>query len=797
MSKQNRDGFIAFVEHLKSAFGTLNDDQLGRLRQKARLNYGLPAQETEQILEDLGLKVINYFEVLGLTIKELENHSEETVKKRVEDAWLPRYKRAVDDTGDGAVERRDILNNAKNMLIDPQKRQIHIAQIKSISAPDPIIKFRTGETATSVGELVSLMEQHSGESVAALYRNEITQGLDQFGEKHFADVARAVVRQFSVDQRTGFMALIAVLRGKIRLENGCEAGTPQELARLIDQNWEQSQKLLYNGLIAFWLEHTKQSQIARTAKDITNRYRSKQDIGLEEFVQKLDPQIGKPKLQVNPSQIDFGQMDMESQKAVDIQITNAGRGYLYGDVWVPTDMPGLQVLDTEIQGGAVISVKLDPSLLTPNKTYQIALVFKTNGGMIRVLVSCNIILNVNTKNEYGETPLHIAAAENDCERVGALIDSGADVNEKNLDGDSPLHHAALENASETAEVLLKNGAEVNAKDRKDRTPLHRAASKNASETTEVLLRHGAEINGQNKYGNTPLHHAAWNNSSETVEVLLRYGADVNVKDKYGKTSLHIAKETKMDNMIALLHKAEWKEHLQERVGEVRDTDNGNDEKDPSAQKRARTSRINVKDAHGNTPLHRAARNGDYKQTQVLLEEGADVNAENKKGNRPLHLAAEHNADTVMEVLLKNGADVNAKNKHLDTPLHSAAYYNADKAIRVLLKNGADVNATTYAATTPLHDTAHRDAAKAAEVLLKNGADVEGRRDADKWSRRTPLHKAALYNAHKTAEVLLRNGADVNAKNSSGETPLRVAVDNSADEVVEVLRRYGAKKGIFW
>lgn len=734
MSKQNRDGFVAFVEDLKSTLGTFNDDQQERLRQKARRTYGLTAKEAEQILEDLGIKVINYFEVLGLTIAELENHSsEETVKKRVEDAWFPPYNKALKDHTNRGVERRNLLNKAKKILIDPQKRQIHIAQIKSISGPDPIIKFRTGETATSVGELVSLMEQHSAEAVAALYRNEITQGLDQFGEKHFSDVARAVVSQFSVDRQTGFMVLIAVLRGKIRLENGSEAGTPQELARLIDQNWEQSQKLLYNGFITFWFEHTKQSQIARTAKDITNCYRSKQDIGLEEFVQKLDPQIGKPKLQVNPSQIDFGSMDTESQKTVDIKITNRGRGFLYGDVQVPIDMPGLQVSDTKIQGGGVVSVKLDASQLTSNEMYQTTLGFRTNGGVVRVPVSGNVTpkpaSDVKTKNADGNTPLHFAAREGDHKRVEMLLSHGAEVNAKDKYGETPLHVAAMNNASDTAEILLKNGADINAKNNRDETPLNIASNENASETEAVLRKYGRTRSSEKTF-------------EEFVEEAANAIREKRVLYKYGETM-------------------------------------------PD---------VNTKDADGNTPLHFAAHKGDHKKVEVLLKNGADVNAENKKGTRPLHLAAERNADTVMEVLLKNGADVNVENKHSDTPLHSAAYYNADKAIGVLLKNGADINANDYIACTPLHDTAHQDAVKAVEVLLKNGADVEGRRDADRWD--TPLHKAALYNAHKTAEVLLRNGADVNAKNSWGETPLRVAVNNSSNEVVKVLRRYGGKKGIF-
>ena len=694
MSQRNREGFIAFADGLKAKFGTLNDDQLGRLRQKARQNYGLTAQETEQIIEDLGLTVINYFEALELTIEELENHSEETVKKRVEDAWVPRYNQALHDHRDRGVERRDLLNKAKNILIDPQKRQIHIAQIKSISEPDPIITFRTGEAATSVGELVSLMEKHSAEAVAALYRNEITQGLDRFGEKHFADVGRAVVGQFSADRRTGFMAMIAVLRGKMRLENGSEAGTLQELARLIDQNWGHSQRLLYNGFIAFWLEHTQRSHFASIAKDIANRYRSKQGVGLEAFVQHLDPKIGEPKLQVHPPQIDFGSMDTESQKTIDIKITNVGRGFLYGDVQLPTDMPGLQVSGTEIQGGGVVSVKLDTSRLTPNETHQSVLVFDTNGSVMGLPVSCSVIPkavpDVNTKDADGNTPLHFAARERDHKRVEMLLSHGAEVNAKDKYGDTPLHDAAWKNASDTAEILLKNGADINAKNNRGDTPLKIASNENASKTEAVLRKYGETMSSEGTF-------------EESINALREKLVLDRVLGKYGGTM----------------------------------------------------SDVNTKDADGNTPLHFAARERDHKRVEMLLSHGAEVNAKDKYGDTPLHDAARNHASDTTEILLKNGADINAKNNRGNTPLHEAVGRNSSEVAEILLKYGANANAKNNTfESTPLHEAVGRNSYEVAEILLKNGADANAK---TKYGRK-PLHVAEEgYKREKMIALLRKHG----------------------------------------
>ena len=128
MSKRD---FIIFVDGLKSTLGTLTDDQWKRLLQKAVQDYRLTTEEAIEILEDSGLKVVNYLEELGLRIEELENHSEETLKKRVEDVWSPLYNKALQDYTDRGVERRKLLNRAKNTLLNPQKRRKHLAVLKT------------------------------------------------------------------------------------------------------------------------------------------------------------------------------------------------------------------------------------------------------------------------------------------------------------------------------------------------------------------------------------------------------------------------------------------------------------------------------------------------------------------------------------------------------------------------------------------------------------------------------------------------------------------------------------------
>ena len=94
----------------------------------------------------------------------------------------------------------------------------------------------------------------------------------------------------------------------------------------------------------------------------------------------------------------------------------------------------------------------------------------------KVRIALNLKAEMNAKNEYGITPLHVVAADNSLELAELLISSGANLEAKDNRGWTPLTLAARYNHLAVTELLISSGAEVDVEDDDGWTPLHRARS---------------------------------------------------------------------------------------------------------------------------------------------------------------------------------------------------------------------------------------------------------------------------------------------------------------------------------
>ena len=198
---------------------------------------------------------------------------------------------------------------------------------------------------------------------------------------------------------------MSILQEKVKFKKGTEVRTPVQMADSIDQNWEEAKNLLFNDFIELWFKYTKQPELAMIAQEITKDYRATQNIGLEKLVQSLNPQIGHPTLQLSHKSINFGTVDAETQKKIQLRIKNAGRGFLYGSLRLTDDIPGFRLSTRIIRGNADVTIKLDTSHLAFKKKYKTELVITTNAGgdtSSQSILKAESIVNTNVGGLTGD-----------------------------------------------------------------------------------------------------------------------------------------------------------------------------------------------------------------------------------------------------------------------------------------------------------------------------------------------------------------------------------------------------------
>jgi ankyrin repeat protein len=135
------------------------------------------------------------------------------------------------------------------------------------------------------------------------------------------------------------------------------------------------------------------------------------------------------------------------------------------------------------------------------------------------------------------TLLGIALRRGHEEMANWLIDNGADVQSLEEFGNSPLFMAAGGNCVSVIKRLCDMGCDPNATDDDLETPLTYWGSRCNKDTILALVKAGADVNAQNSRKWTPLHCALSRQDSveEVVEILLDAGANPLLVDKDGKS----------------------------------------------------------------------------------------------------------------------------------------------------------------------------------------------------------------------------------------------------------------------
>jgi ankyrin repeat protein len=299
-------------------------------------------------------------------------------------------------------------------------------------------------------------------------------------------------------------------------------------------------------------------------------------------------------------------------------------------------------------------------------------------------------------------------------------------------------------------LLIKAGADVDAQDDRGLTALMMVSEDGYLEAARILIRARANPNLQDITGRTALSYAS--RSPRLLDLLLRSGANPNIADKSGTTPLIFASVANQKEAVALLLKAGADPNRRRLDGGTA----------LSGAKRA-----NGKDvidllhrygARKNSAAQSLTEAAYVGQRQLVERYLSDTSARKPEElGWALVLACERGHVDVEGMLISAGADVNFMPTPYVTPLMSAIKKNQTEAVRLLIENRVEVNFM------------------------------------EKFTGSRPLLLAAGTGQLEVVRLLIKAGADVNATDDTGGTAIKAAMDNHHQEVIEVLRKAGAKE----
>jgi uncharacterized protein len=402
-----------------------------------------------------------------------------------------------------------------------------------------------------------------------------------------------------------------------------------------------------------------------------------------------------------------------------------------------------------------------------------------------------------------------AAQQGDLNQVKSLLAATPQLARKivpylgrgDVGGRALLQYAVTAKQLPVVALLLSKGADVNVQTRQAPSPLHLAAKNGDLAIAKFLIDHGAKVNVQAQdHGPTPLQEALINANQAVAQLLIKSGATSNFFTDVALGNLEaVKKRLATDPTIALRPDGWGRPPLpyaagagQEKIVEallaagVHDLppdryDRGEFSAIWWAVHHQNISMIRLLCRSGSTPnlLNEAVSDNSIAVIRELIAQKADSNRDDIQGYRPLHNAVLHDQTEIVRILIEAGADPNAATG----------------------RNRAPCGPPVQDYLTPLALAAEQGSAKSAAELLKHGAKV----DVLNQDAQTPLHYASRSYVPPSKVVgavkeLLAAGANVNAKDSSGATPLDLALkaartaDNPDSSVVDFLRAHGAKLG---
>ena len=366
--------------------------------------------------------------------------------------------------------------------------------------------------------------------------------------------------------------------------------------------------------------------------------------------------------------------------------------------------------------------------------------------------SKNVVVNIDDRDEEGNTPLIVAAAFGRVRMIDLLIANGSDVTAENDEKCTALHLAAREGHADACAKLLDAGAKIDATDVGQWTPLIWACYKRRVESAETLLMRGAEANARGAHHASTLVWASGRGCKEIVKLLIEKGAKLEAADKYGTTSLIWASRNGHAAIVDMLL----------RAGSV----------------------VDANGMYSWCPLTSATKGNFVEIVDMLLDYSPNLNAIDKDGMTSLTIACKEGFDEIAFKLLAAGAKPNVPDRAGDTSLIHASKAGNLSIVEALLKRFADVDIRGKEGKTSLHWAVDKNHPRVVRALLSANPDL----DIKSAEGDTPLLRAVRVKSPEIVQLLLEKKAKMSATDRKGNNALHVAMKARSKAIVEILLR---------
>lgn len=450
------------------------------------------------------------------------------------------------------------------------------------------------------------------------------------------------------------------------------------------------------------------------------------------------------------------------------------------------------------------------------------------GDPTKVSAALNQGADINTTDDNGNTPAHIAIQTHHFDAFKTLLHYRADLNQANLKGETPLFLLEKEinqlNPQQLFYPSYKNllAQAQSLAQQNDKSPivplwdentqfylgeeLIKAVKNNDLPTVQALLKKGANPLHQNSEKETPLLLASFYHFEEISSVIadainlsqlligaiytqdtkkaLRYidkGAHVMSYDPFGNLGIILAAERDLFPLV--------KQMLSLGVD------------------------VNVQNNDGSTLMKHAIRLGDSNLVDFLFEKGFDYARHQNNYIPDFDMAIKYQNPYIVQKLINTtsmaekfiptaisyGANeilnyflsLNAKIQHVDSPsnplLISAIHSQNPAIVATVLKNTKLYNQENIYHEWPLLEAVKTGNAEIVQQLLKAPVQVD-KTNHTGW---TALMEAAKLSKPQIIKMLIEAGADVHKTDKYGFTPFIIASLQSDRETVSHLYHFGA------